>query len=138
MLAPSLLLWPWPPRTSMPPSRVPLTLLWLERIGQFLCVTVAALVSPGPLIAGWAAPLFLAAAAYYALWARYLFGGRTTALLFERWWIVPIPLAVFPVAVFLSAAAWLSNPWLAVSAIVLAAGHLPASALRARADRMRG
>ena len=48
MLAPSLALLAWPPRTPMPVGRVPRPLAWLETAGQALCLTTAAVVAPGP------------------------------------------------------------------------------------------
>lgn len=133
MLAPSLALWAWPPRTPMPSGRVPRALTWLENAGQALCVVVAAFAVPGEIVAVWAIPTIVTIAGYYALWARYLVDGRAAATLYARWCIVPVPMAIVPVLAFLSAAAWLSSPWLAASALILAAGHVPASVLRARA-----
>lgn len=137
MLAPSLLLWAWPPRTPLPTPPIPAPLVWMERSGQALCIVVATLVPAGAMAPGWIPLLAISTAAYYALWARYLRGGRTSVLLFAPWWIIPVPLALLPVAAFVSAAGWLSNPWLAVSAVILAAGHIPASAYRARAALSR-
>ena len=133
MLAPSLILWVWPPRTPMPVAQVPGILVGLERVGQVLCVIVASFMPPGAVVPGWAAPMLLAIVGYYALWARYFVRGRTAKSLYEPWWIVPAPLAIFPVVGFVSAAGWLSSPWLALSAAILAAGHIPASARRSRA-----
>ncbi len=117
----------------MPVGRVPRPLAWLETAGQALCLTTAAVVAPGEMVALWVIPTGVAIAGYYALWARYLRGGRTAAPLYAPWGIMPVPMAIVPVLAFLSAALWLSNLWLAVSALLLAAGHIPASALRARA-----
>lgn len=133
MLAPSLALWAWPPRTPLPGGRVPWPLAWLETAGQALCVATAVFVVPGEMVATWAIPTVVTIVAYHALWARFLFGGRAAATLYAAWWVVPIPMAIVPVLAFLGAAFSLSNPWLAVSAVILAAGHVPASALRVRA-----
>ena len=102
-----------------------------------MCLTTAVVVAPGEMVAPWAIPTVAAIAAYYALWARYLLGGRMAATLYAPWWVVPVPMAIVPVLAFLGAALWLSNPWLAASALILAAGHVPASALRAQADARR-
>lgn len=137
VLAPNLLLVCLPPRVPVPTARVPRLLGWLERVGQALCLVVPAITQPGELAAWWAVPALVALAGYYALWARYVLTGRVGAALYRPWWAVPVPMAILPVVVFLSAAAWLSNPWVAVAAVVLAAGHIPASAIIARAVRAR-
>lgn len=132
MLAPSLVLWAWPPRMPLPEVPVRRALLWMERGGQAACVVAAVLAPAGAPVWGWAIPMGVAAAGYYALWGRYLRDGRAARSLYRSWASIPVPLAVFPVVVFTSAAAWLSSPWLAGAAAVLAAGHIPASLRRAR------
>ena len=137
VLAPNLLLVLFPPRTPPPVAHVPLPLAWLERAGQALCLIVPAITQPGEVARWWAIPVFAGLAGYYALWARYLLTGRTGATLYRTWWVVPVPMAILPVVVFLSTAAWLSNPWIALAAAILAAGHIPASAIIARAVSTR-
>lgn len=137
VLAPNLLLVLFPPRTPLPPSHVPRPLGWIERAGQVVCMVVPAITAPGELVEWWAIPAFTGLAGYYALWARYLSTGRDGATLYRPWWVVPVPMAILPVVVFLSTAAWLSNPWIALAAVVLAVGHIPASAIIARAARTR-
>ncbi|NUJ87178.1 hypothetical protein HOW07_04050 [Plantibacter sp. MCCC 1A11337] len=137
VLAPNLLLLRFSPTVPIPTTRAPHPLIWLERAGQASCLAVPPITAPGFLIWGWTIPALVALAGYYALWGRYLLGGRDGTLLYQRWWWVPIPMAVFPVVVFFCAAAWLSNPWIAVAAAVLAAGHLPVSAMAAPSGRTR-
>lgn len=137
VLAPNLLLVLFPPRTPPPTAHVPRPLGWIERAGQALCLVVPAITQPGALVVWWAIPVSAGLVGYYALWARYLLTGREGTTLYRPWWVVPVPMAILPVVVFLSAAVWLSNPWTAVSALVLAAGHIPASALIARALHTR-
>ena len=133
VLAPNLLLLRFPPRTAIPAVRVPGVLTAFERAGQALCLVVPAITEPGVIVWWWAAPLLAALAGYWALWARYLATGRAGAALYRPAWRLPVPMAVLPVVVFLCAAAWLSNWWIALAALVLAVGHIPASAMIARA-----
>ncbi|GGA54638.1 hypothetical protein GCM10011490_00530 [Pseudoclavibacter endophyticus] len=137
VLAPNLLLVWFPPRVPVPAAHVPRLLGLLERAGQVLCLVVPAITQPGEFVCWWTVPTFVALAGYYALWARYLFTGRAGATLYRPWWVVPVPMAIYPVVVFLSTAAWLSNPWIAIAAVILAAGHIPASAIVASAVRTR-
>ncbi|WP_285027418.1 hypothetical protein [Plantibacter sp. ME-Dv--P-122b] len=137
VLAPNLVLWWIPPSVAIPTTRAPRPLIWLERAGQALCLVVPTITAAGVLRWGWAIPALVALAGYYAMWGRYLLGGRDGTMLYQRWWWVPIPMAVLPVVVFFCAAAWLSNPWIAVAAAVLAAGHLPVSAMAAPSGRTR-
>lgn len=137
VLAPNLLLLWFAPRNPMPAPRIPVVLGWVERAGQALCLVVPAFTAPGALVGWWAAPAVAALVGYYLLWARYVFTGRDQAMLYRRWWVLPVPMAVLPVVVFLSAAGWLSNIWVAASAIVLAVGHIPASLMIARAINRR-
>ncbi|WP_314138877.1 hypothetical protein [uncultured Plantibacter sp.] len=137
VLAPNLLLLWFPPSVAIPATRAPRPLIWLERAGQASCLVVPAITVPGVVMWEWAIPVLVALVGYYAMWGRYLLGGRDGTMLYQRWWWVPIPMAVLPVVVFLCAAAWLSNPWIAVAAAVLAAGHLPVSAMAAPSGRTR-
>lgn len=137
VLAPNLLLVLFPPRTPPPRVHVPRLLGWIERAGQVLCMVLPAITEPGEIARWWAFPAFVGLAGYYALWARYLSTGREGATLYRPWWVVPVPMAILPVVVFLSTAAWLNNPWIALAALVLAVGHIPASAIFARAVHTR-
>ncbi len=141
VLAPNLLLLRFPPRDPDAASRrpsPPAPLLWLERAGQALCLTVPAITAPGRTTWWILIPTAAGLAVYYGLWARYLRSGRGTILLYRPLRGVPVPMAILPVAVFLGAAAWLGNPWIAIAAIVLAAGHIPVSVLTARSIEDRG
>lgn len=135
VLAPNLLLLWVPPRGPNVVVRVPRLLEGSERAGQALCLVVPAITLPGAIVWGWALPVAVALAAYYALWGRYLVAGRAQVLLYASLWRVPVPMAVMPVLVFLGAAAWVSNPWIAVAAVVLAIGHIPVALLTRRAIR---
>ena len=135
VLAPNLLLVLFPPTVPIPVPNVPRPLQWLERAGQALCLVVPAITQPGEFVGWWAIPALVSLAGYYALWGRYLFTGRVGPTLYQPWWVIPVPMAIFPVVVFLSAAGWLSNPWIAVAAMVLAAGHIPVSVITARTVR---
>ncbi|WP_382304072.1 hypothetical protein [Herbiconiux sp. UC225_62] len=132
VLAPNLLLLPFPPRDSLPDSTAPAPLTWVERAGQALCLVVPALTAPGPLIWWWLPLVALSLGGYYALWGRYLARGRAAWDLYRPVWRMPVPMAVLPVVTFAATAAWLSNPWIAASAVVLAVGHLRVSLSIAR------
>lgn len=134
VLAPSLLLWRYPPVPPVPPARLPRALTALERLGQALCTIVPAITIgtsrlwPGAILA------MCALAGYYALWIRYLVR-RTPAALYLPAYRIPVPLAILPVLVFLGLAWWQTNPWILASALVLASGHIPSSSIIARAVR---
>lgn len=132
ILAPNLLLLPFPPREGLPGVRVPGVLTVLERAGQALCLVVPAITATGPAVWGWTVVVAAGALGYLGLWVRYLVTGRRVRALYSPVAGVPVPLAILPVVVFLATAAWLSNPWIAVAAVVLAAGHIPASLRIAR------
>ncbi|MCR2763898.1 hypothetical protein NQ152_10320 [Microbacterium sp. zg.B48] len=134
VLAPNALLLWLPPRGGFPPVRLPGILSWLERAGQALCLVIPVITEPGPQRWQWAAVVVgIGLVGYYALWARYLAAGRTSALLYAAAWKVPVPMAILPVVIFAATGAWLGNLWVIGSALVLAAGHIPASLLIARA-----
>ena len=137
VLAPNLLMIRFPPRDDPEPVRVPVVLVVLERAGQALCLVVPAITTPGAVLWWWSIPVALAVLGYAALWLRYLVRGRTTALLYAPVSRIPIPMALLPVVAFLAAAAWLADPWIALAAVVLAAGHIPVSAITARASVSR-
>lgn len=132
VLAPNLLLLPFPPREALPASTAPFALTWLERAGQALCLVVPAITSTGPLSWWWLAAVAVSLGGYYALWARYLLHGNAVADLYRPLWRMPVPMAVLPVLTFAATAAWLSNPWIAGAAAILAAGHIPVSLTIAR------
>lgn len=132
VLAPNLSMLRFSPRPPLPRVHLPRPLGWLERVGQALCLVVPAITEPGATVWGWAIAALAALAAYYALWGRYLAGGRSAAALYQRLWVLPVPMAVLPVAVFLATAAWLSNGWIALAAVILAAGHIPAAVIMGR------
>lgn len=71
------------------------------------------------------AAVFLAL--YYAVWLRYFMGGREIALLSRSFFLVPMPLAVFPVLYFLCAAIWLHNLPAAIIMVIFGAVHLTVS-----------
>jgi hypothetical protein len=134
VLAPNLLLLPFPPRDGLPASTAPTALTWLERAGQASCLVVPAITLPGPL-SWWCLPVVaLALGGYYALWGRYLLRGRVGADLYRPVWRIPVPMALLPVLAFAATAAWLSNPWIAGAAAILAAGHIPVSLGLARSQ----
>ncbi|GAA2225685.1 hypothetical protein N1031_04395 [Herbiconiux moechotypicola] len=137
VLAPNLLLLPFPPRDQPAARRIPPVLTWVERAGQGLCLVVPAITEPGAVVWWWAPVVAAALAGYCALWLRYLLRGRSHALLFEPVWRIPVPMALLPVVAFLATAAWLGNPWIALAAVVLAAGHIPISLLTAGATASR-
>ena len=132
VLAPSLLLWRWPPRPAMPRVAIPSALTAIERAGQALCLVVPPITAPGAVSWFWILPAAAAYLGYVWLWARYLATGRPVSALYGARWGVPVPMAILPVVVFLCAAAWLGNPWIALAALVLAAGHIPTSLRIAR------
>jgi hypothetical protein len=134
VLAPSFLLLFFPVRGGMPVSAVPGSLIWVERAGQALCLVVPVITETGSLSWWWLPAVAIAVAAYYALWGRYLTGGRRSADLYRPLWKLPVPMAVLPVVAFLATGAWLGNPWIMAAAIVLAVGHIPASLIIARSS----
>ncbi|TCK24606.1 hypothetical protein [Pseudonocardia endophytica] len=136
VLAPNLLLLRFPPRGRRGPAHVPRALEWLERAGQALCLVVPAITEPGNIVWWWALPAAGALVAYYALWTRYLVGGCRVSLLYDRVWLIPVPMAILPVVTFLATAAWLGNLWIAVSALVLATGHIPVAVITSRNARL--
>jgi hypothetical protein len=133
VLAPNLLMIWFAPRQPYAAVRVPVFLTVLERAGQALCLVVPAITEPGATVWWWVIPAGIALLGYYALWVRYLVGGRAIELLYSPVLGIPVPMAILPVVVFLSAAGWLWNPWLLIAAVVLAAGHIPGSVITARA-----
>ena len=132
VLAPNLLLLRFPPRDAVPSAPVPVVVTWVERAGQALCLVVPAITSAGALQGWWSPVIVVALGGYYALWGRYLRGGRSGADLYRPLWRMPVPMAILPVVVFAATGAWLSNPWIAAASVILAAGHIPASLLTAR------
>ncbi len=128
ILAPTLLLRGAP---APPPPAVPAVLTGLERAGQAGCLVLPALTGD-PTGRGWLVVVLAAVLGYYALWARYLYGGRRLALLYAPLGPIPVPMAVLPVLAFLAAALWLASWPVAVAVAVLAVGHLPTSWLVAR------
>lgn len=133
VLAPTVLLLRFPPRTPLPRVEAPRLLGRLERAGQALCVVVPAVTAPGRITWWWVVPAGTALALYYALWLRYVTAGRDGASLYRPLLGLAVPMAVLPVAVFLATAAWLGNPWIAAAGVVLAAGHVPVALRVARA-----
>jgi hypothetical protein len=137
MLAPSLLLFPFPPVDAGASSSVvvPRLVVALEAVGRATCLVIppisASFQHP---IDIWLVPAALCFVTYVGLWARYLARGRRTALLSRPWAGIPIPLAVFPVLTFAFAAAWGRSSWLAGATLVLALGHITGSWIRASSD----
>lgn len=132
VLAPNSLLLIFRPSDGIPVVKVSPIVTWIERSGQALCMVAPAITQTGR-VSWWWLPVFLfTLAGYYALWGRYLVGGRRFFDLYRPLWKVPVPMAITPVLMFFATAAWLSNPWIAVAAAVLAAGHIPASLIIAR------
>jgi hypothetical protein len=141
LLAPSLLLLPFPPQDVPNPGRGPgLLVTALERVGQVLTVTVLVLSGDRfPLGSPdrWALLTAVLAAGYLALWVRYARGTRTYASLFAPLGPVPVPMALVPVLAFASAAVWGRSVWLGAAVALLASGHVPVS-LHARRTRPEG
>jgi|NGEPerStandDraft_6_1074524.scaffolds.fasta_scaffold07871_3 hypothetical protein len=134
MLAPSLLLFAFPPVDAAASSSVavPRLVVVLEAVGRAACLVIP------PISASFQHPIdvwFVLAAlcfiSYLALWGRYLARGRRTALLSRPWAGIPIPLAVFPVLTFAFGAAWGRSSWLAGATLLLALGHVTGSWIRA-------
>lgn len=129
VLAPSMLLVVLPPR---PPVSLGFSAgrlaTALERCGQVGCLAFAAAFGPHAA----SPPAFVVVTAglvagYWALWLRYVLGGRRARDLFAPVGPVPVPMAVLPVLTFATLAAWAASPWLALAALALAAGHVPNS-----------
>ena len=135
LLLPSLLLIRYPPDPALPDAAVPPALVFVERGGQALCMTVPALTVGVGVRWGWAVPVLVCAFAYWVLWGRYFACRRSPAALFGPVWGIPVPMALLPVAAFLTGSAWLMNPWMLIAACLLAAGHIPASLIIWRAVR---
>ncbi|NYF10121.1 hypothetical protein HDC94_001277 [Leifsonia sp. AK011] len=136
ILAPSFLLLPFPPIDA--PSPAPRTSRIagvLERVGQVGCLVLAVVVTPVLGHPGWLIALIALVALYYALWLRYLLGGRHFRLLYAPLGPIPVPLALTPVLAFLSASFWLQNWFLTGMAVVLGVGHITVSLQTARAAR---
>lgn len=135
---PSVVLLVWPSRDRGTLKATPGSwwgLTALERLGQAGCVVAPAATGATGGLNGWSVGVFACIAAYWALWARYLLGGRRAAALYEPVWRVPVPMALLPVAGFLLAGVWLRSPWVLAAAVVLAGGHIAVSALTYRACR---
>jgi len=135
LLAPSAVLVSMPPRDAPPAVRVAPAWTAAERVGQVGALTLLAFAGSG---AGRGRGLWLLAATacvavYWALWARYVLGGRTSGLLVAPLGPVPIPMAVLPVLAFACAAAWVPSWWLGLAAATLAVGHLRVTWASARA-----
>ncbi len=126
ILAPSFLLMLFPPTEALPTPRISPVFTATEKVGQAGCLAIPVLsergfAEPGSTVA---LTLMLASiAAYYGLWARYLFRGRHPLTLYGPLWRIPVPMAVFPVLAFGFAALWIGSWWLAVATVILAAGH---------------
>lgn len=133
VLAPNLLLVWLPPRQPLPRVSVPWPIGVAERAGQALCLVVPAVTEPGATRWGWSAVVAASVVAYWMLWGRYLATGRRAHALYAPVWRVPVPMALLPVAAFLATGLWLDDLWAVGAALVLAAGHIPVSALTARA-----
>lgn len=132
VLVPNFLLFVFPPHGARPAVEVPLLTVWLERLGQALCLVVPVITASSLIAWAWVALVLPALVVYYALWGRYLVGGRRWSLLYSSLGVVPVPMAVFPVVVFLGAAGWFGNAWLTLAGVILAAGHIPASIITAK------
>lgn len=132
VFAPTLLLVRFAPKGAQPSARIPWPITWAERAGQVSCIAVPAFT--GSAGGGWPSLIVMIAAliGYYALWIRYLTGGRSWALLYQPVWGIPVPMAILPVVYFFAAAAWLGSWWIACAALLLAFGHIPAALLIAR------
>ncbi|UCR89879.1 hypothetical protein [Mycetocola spongiae] len=129
ILAPSLLLLRFPPVESLDRvMRASPVAEGIERSGQMGCLILLSLsgATAGTRPA-WLILAVLLVAGYWALWLRYLRGGRTLALLFGPLGAVPIPLALTPIAAFAAASAWSGSILLLGATVVLAAGHIPVS-----------
>ena len=136
ILAPSFLLFPFPPTGAPDPAPRTSTIAGvLERVGQVGCLVLAVIVAPMPGHPAWLVALIALVAVYYLLWARYLAGGRRFRLLYAPLGPIPVPLALAPVLAFLAASAWMQNWLLAVAAVVLGVGHVTVSVTIARAVR---
>ena len=60
---------------------------------------------------------------YHLVWFRYFRSGRAPKLLGEKFWGIPIPLAIFPVLYYFFAALWLHNVWAAVVMVPFGIAH---------------
>ena len=134
ILAPSLLLIPYPPREGVAAIKdAGPAFTILERAGQVGCLLLLATL-PGPSLNLWFWFAVIAVFLYYLLWWRYLSRGRHARDLFAPV-VIPVPMAVLPVVAFGLAAVWGWSPWLALAAGVLAVGHITNSVAAWRALR---
>lgn len=131
VLLPNLLLLALPPSSPLPTAESPKLLIWIERLGQALCLALPSLTGSGSIAPVWAVLLGLALSGYWGLWIRYA-TLRTIRALYGSVCGMPVPMAILPVLAFLSYALMCGNPWIGVGAAVLAIGHIPMSLLRAR------
>lgn len=106
---------------------------WIETIEQVsrmaYLFAITFLVSRKPIRLGsvW---LYLAAiflVLYYTAWIRYFAGGRNIALLNRAFFLVPMPLEIFPVLYFLCSAIWLHNLPAVILMLFFGAAHLTVS-----------
>ena len=132
LLAPSLLFARDLREHAGVPGRVPPVLGLIERVGQVGCLVLAPLSGGAGRGAAWGVVVGVLVAGYYALWARYLAGGRRVEALYAPLGPVPVPMALLPVLAFLTTAYWVGSWPLALAAVVLAAGHLPVAWRSAR------
>ncbi|MEG1758699.1 MAG: hypothetical protein RR235_09630 [Oscillospiraceae bacterium] len=111
----------------------------LERIGQAGCI-IALFVAPDIDRAGAKLNIFFwlmcaALVLQYAVWIRYFLKGRDAAYLYERFLLVPVPMAVFPVLAFAFSALWLKSMFLGAAVAFLAVGHIAVTVFAKRQQK---
>lgn len=124
LLLPNLLMLVFPP-VDMPANLKSAGLVFtvLERGGQAACMALPCMLPAqfdGLHFDAWLVMMLVSIAGYYALWARYVFGGRRFVLLFDRF----VPMAILPVAAFGFAAIAAQSLPLGIAVVVLAVGHI--------------
>ena len=102
--------------------------IFFERIGQvgivvlpfFWKLRIDRIINSYPLII-----MTLCTILYYYCWVRYLKNGRKFHMLYEKFFIVLIPLAILPVIYYFAASIALNSWVLAFFTIILGIGHIP-------------
>lgn len=64
---------------------------------------------------------------YYGCWIRYFVKHRDFRMLFERLWMIPLPMAIIPILYMIVASKVLNSHLLLIATLIFSVGHLPLS-----------
>lgn len=104
-------------------------LMMLERIGQFGCATCALIFSdfnctPFTPWSLWLIAMFVVMGLYELCWLRYFKSKQRLRDLYRSFYVVPVPLAVFPPLAFLLLGIYGKVIWMILFAVVFGIGHI--------------